>query len=133
MKNKVIKLTDKNLKAEASGDVYTLREENSPLRFRFHAGRDEHGHRQSGTWYIVRCDKWHWLGHWPALTAPAAKKVVPEKLAQLAISANQSVAVSNFETVGDVLSWYLPRVAKDTNLSAPRKATIKSAINRHLI
>lgn len=133
MKNKVIKLTDKNLKAEAPGDMFTLREENIPLRFRFHAGRDENGHRQTGTWFIVRCDVWHWLGHWPALTASAARKVLPEKLAQLAVSANQSVAVSNFETVGDVLTWYLPRVVKDKSLSTSRKATIKSAINCHLI
>ena len=133
MKNKVIKLNDKSIKREACGEVHTLREEGSPLRFRFHAARNEQGQRVTGTWFVLRRGKWHWLGHWPALTSDAVKRILPEKIAALVLDEKAQLSIGDFECVGDVLNWYDQRTAKDANRSRTRKATIRSAIKCHLL
>lgn len=127
MKTNVITFSEPNIKAEKAGTARTLREAGLPLRFRFHQNRD------SGSWYLVRRDRWYLLGYWPLLTAKAVKKLLPEKLAALAINANSNLLHTEFESVGDVLNWYQGRIEKDAHRSKTRKATIKSAIKCHLI
>ncbi|CAK3933125.1 Tyr recombinase domain-containing protein [Vibrio crassostreae] len=126
MKTNVIIFSERNLKAEQAKDARTLRESGLPLRFRFHQNR------QSGSWYVVRRDKWHLLGYWPVLTVSAVKKVLPEKLALLAVNGQSNLLHTEFESVGDVLTWYQGRIEKDAHRSKERKATIRSAIKCHL-
>lgn len=127
MKTNVITFSERNLKAEQAKDARTLRESGLPLRFRFHQNR------QSGSWYVVRRDKWYLLGYWPVLTVSAVKKVLPEKLALLAVNGQSNLFHTEFETVRDVLTWYQGRIEKDAHRSRARKATIKSAIKCHLM
>lgn len=127
MKTNVITFSERNLKSEQDKDARTLREPGLPLRFRFHQNR------QTGSWYVVRRDKWYLLGYWPVLTVSAVKKVLPEKLALLAVNGDSNLFHTEFETVGDVLHWYQGRIEKDAHRSRTRKATIKSAIKCHLM
>lgn len=127
MKTNVITFSERNIKDEQAGTVRTLRDPAFPLRFRFHQNR------ATGSWYVVRRDRWYLLGYWPVLTVAAVKKVLPEKLASLAVDGNRNLLHTEFESVGDVLNWYQGRIEKDAHRSKERKATIKSAIKCHLV
>lgn len=127
MKTKVITFSETNIKSEITGTVRTLRDPAFPLRFRFHQNRE------TGSWYVVRRDRWYLLGYWPVLTVKAVKKVLPEKLAMLAINTKSNLLHTEFESVSDVLNWYQGRIEKDAHRSKTRKATIKSAIKCHLL
>lgn len=126
MKTKVITFSERNIKAEQASTVKTLRDPAYPLRFRFHQDR------QTGSWYVVRRDRWYLLGYWPVLTVQAVKKVLPEKLSLLAVNVNSNLLHAELESVGDVLTWYQCRIERDAHRSRTRKATIKSAIKCHL-
>ncbi|PMN73173.1 hypothetical protein BCT27_12585 [Enterovibrio norvegicus] len=123
----MIAFSEANIKAQQTGAAITLRDPGyKALRFRFHQSR------VSGSWFVVRSDVWYFLGHWPLLTVKAVKKVLPEKLAALAI--NKSVSLrETFDTVADVLGWYTTRISKDAHRSRERKASIQSAIKCHLL
>lgn len=126
METKVITFSERQLKAEQAGTARTLRDPAFPLRFRFHQ------RRTAGSWYVVRRNRWHLLGYWPVLTVKAVQKVLPDKLAQLAVS-DGPLALDDMETAADVLTWYQDRIEKDAHRSRERKATIKSAIKCHLL
>ncbi|OCH60880.1 hypothetical protein A6D98_09780 [Aliivibrio fischeri] len=127
MKTSIITFSETNIKAEKAGKAVTLRDPAFPLRFRFHQGREK------GSWYVVRSDKWYLMGYWPLMTVKAVKKVLPEKLAILALNQSANLQQSEFESVGDALQWYDARTTKDATRSKTRKATIKSAIKCHLM
>lgn len=127
MRTNVITFSERNIKVEQAGTARTLRDPAFPLRFRFHQNRE------TGSWYVVRRDRWYLLGYWPVLTVQAVKKVLPEKLALLAVNVNSNLLHTDFESVGDVLNWYQGRIEKDAHRSKTRKATIKSAIKCHLL
>lgn len=112
--------------------VRQLKDPRYPLRLRFNADR------KRASWHVIKyagggtC--WRKAGAWPDLSTKALLARLPEIQAELAVNPlSNRVRVSTWEAVSDVLRWYADRTAKNGRLSKSRKATIKSAINRHLL
>lgn len=112
--------------------IRQLKDPRYPLRLRFNADRTR------ASWHVIKYasggTRWRKAGAWPDLSTKALLSRLPEIQAELAVNPHSArVRVSTWESVGDVLRWYQERTAKNARLSRTRKATIKSAIHRHLL
>lgn len=107
--------------------ITQLRDPRYSLRLRFHRSRER------ASWYLVRGSAWHKLGVFPELTTRALLAQLPSIHAQLAAAPTAAVGVSAWETLADLLCWYRDRVATHSRLSARRKSSTKTAINKHLL
>ncbi|UTV26394.1 tyrosine-type recombinase/integrase [Photobacterium atrarenae] len=135
MSTKRIRISDRAIEKHLSnGDITRLRDERYALELRFHTSRE------SGSWYLVDKRrnngrngraKWERLGCWPQLKASALFELLPLKLAQMATQSDSTV--SDWQTFGDCLRWYLDHVSSSKQLSASRQSAVKSVITRHLL
>lgn len=127
-----VALSDAAIKRHATDPtVKQLRDSRRPVVFRYHASR------ASGSWYVVTYHKgqanpWSKIANWPALSASAFLEALPSILQRLAIDPTTPTTVDGWQTVGELLSWYLDRTKRDRNKSTKRKDAIRSVIKCHL-
>lgn len=127
-----VALSDAAIKRHAADpSVKQLRDSRRPVVFRYHAAR------ASGSWYVVtyhkgKANPYSKIANWPALGASDFMEALPKILQKLAIDPTASVAVDGWQTVGELLSWYLDRNTRDRNKSTKRKDAIRSVIKCHL-
>ena len=131
-KTLAVTLSDAAIKRHIQDPSITqLRDPRYPVRVRFHACRER------ASWYVVRYaggrGHWHRVGNYPELTTRALLARLPELEAKLALDPAGPVGVDAWETVADLLCWYRDRSASHGRLSATRKSSIKTAVNRHLL
>lgn len=127
-----ISLTDttikKHLKARDSENITELRDTNSKLRLRINKART------GGTWFIVFYSKgkadWKKLGNFPELSY----KDLLKKLSKITSNyvAKDKILNTRWVKVDGLLQWYLERVKSDSQITDKRKASVSSAITRHL-
>ncbi|PKF60634.1 integrase [Psychromonas sp. psych-6C06] len=100
------------------------------LRFRYGA----HG---SGSWYLVlhRNSKTQWkkIGNYPAVKTASVMKHFPELLTQYSLVPHSTVVLPEWESVGELLDWYVKRVLCNRFMSSKRKASVKSVVKVHLM
>lgn len=130
MKSLSIQINDTAIKAHAkSSEIGELRDIRNPISLRFHKSREK------GTWNYLHSvngvSTRTRIGYWPVLSAKNAIAMVPDVLRRL--GAGEELQVSEFNTVNDLLNWYLERVEKEVVKSANRKKHVKSAIRTHLL
>ena len=120
-------LTDNLIKAHASVKVNRFRDARYPLILKMHASN------KVGSWYIVdfKRDKWHKFGTWPVFNCKKALALVPDLLVKLQL--DKPVNTSRFETIGQLLAWYLQRELSNKSLSEKRVVNIESSVSKHLI
>ena len=127
IKTLTVKLSDAEIGRNAKLEhVRDLRDAGHPaLHFRFSKNRTR------GSWYLVNKRRWHRIGAFPALSA---KQVLAELPAvRLRVSADAGSTISQWATIGELLTWYADRMARDRSLSAKRKNTGASAMKCHLL
>ena len=109
--------------------VGELRDHKSPLVLRFHKARNK------ATWYVVRYEqrtkKRYRLGYWPTLKTKDAQQLAPEVIKN--IVKGEFVAADKFNTVGQLLRWYLDRCMAEKFKASSRKKSLASHINYHLL
>ncbi len=93
--------------------------------------------RTGGSWYYVLREngkpRWKRLGPYPAMTVKSVCNVLPDLLAKLKTFPDKVNSSGHlYQTVGEVLDWYLSKVLTDTSLSESRKLSAKSTIIKHL-
>lgn len=120
-------LTDNLIKTHASAEVNRFRDPRYPLILKMHASC------KVGSWYIVdfKADKWHKFGTWPVFNCQKALTLVPDLLVKHAL--DKPVLVSRFETLGQLLTWYLERELSNKSISKKRRINIESSVSKHLI
>jgi integrase len=111
--------------------VSQLRDPRYGLRFRYGNART------SGSWHLYKClrgrEIWRKIGNWPQLKAKDVIANLSIYEAKLSADLDADTLNGEFKTVGELLTWYRERSRTDRNISASRKATIKWAINCHLL
>ena len=126
MTTAAVKITDAEIKRQAYSDALVLRDtDNRGLYLRFTKARDR------ASWYLVTKRKWNLIGSYPDLNAKQVVAALPA--IRLRLEAGEGTSLSKWATVGELLSWYAERMARDRNLSSKRKKTGASAIKCHLI
>lgn len=126
MTTAAVKITDAEIKRQAYSDALVLRDtDNRGLYLRFTKARDR------ASWYLVTKRKWNLIGSYPDLNAKQVVAALPA--IRLRLEAGEGTSLSKWATVGELLSWYAERMARDRNLSSKRKRTGASAIKCHLI
>lgn len=120
-------LTDNLIKTKASAEVNRFRDPRYPLILKMHASN------KLGSWYIVdfKHDKWHKFGTWPVFNCKKALGLVPDLLVKHAL--DKPITVSRFDSVGQLLEWYLERELSNKATSKKRKINIESSVSKHLI
>lgn len=125
-----IKVSDAIIKRYAGDPSVTeLKDPRHPLRFRYRNDRSR------GSWHVVQYSnggKWKKAGNWPEVSATMMLGKLPDVQARLLVDPRATASVGNWATVGQVLTWYSERAAKDRNLSTERKGSIRSAIKCQL-
>ena len=111
----------------ADKSVRDLRDPRHPgLYLRFWSNRER------GTWHLVRGKKWVPVARWPELSAAAVIAELPALRQRLLRAPATALVVSGMATVGQLLDWYVERMARDRSLSAKRKAATRAAVGKHL-
>lgn len=125
-KTVAVKVSDAEITRQAANaDVYSLRDlGNRGLYLRFATDRAR------GSWYLLVKRQWHKIGEYPGLNTKQVAAALPE--VRLRVAAKAGAAVSEWDTVGELLDWFGKRMARDRNLSDKRKKTAASAIKCHL-
>lgn len=120
-------LTDNLIKTKASAEFTRFRDGRYPLILKMHASRT------TGSWYLVdfKADKWHKFGTWPLFNCKKALALVPDLMVKLQL--DKPVMVSQFDTVGQLLEWYLAREKANKTISEKRRINIASSVGKHLI
>ena len=127
-----VALSDAAIKRHAADPtVKQLRDTRRPVLFRYHASR------KSGSWYVVTYHKgnpnpYSKIANWPALDTSSFMEALPKILQRLAIDPSAAVVMDGWQTVGELLTWYLDRNKRDRNKSTKRKDAIRSVIKCHL-
>ncbi|MGC3702146.1 site-specific integrase, partial [Pseudomonas aeruginosa] len=85
--------------------------------------------RDRASWYLVTKGDWNLIGSYPELNAKQVVAALPA--IRLRLEAGEGTSLSKWATVGELLSWYAERMARDRNLSSKRKRTGASAIKCH--
>lgn len=124
MKTKVVTFSERTIKAEQAGSARTLRDPAFPLRFRFHQSRE------TGSWYVVKRDKWTKLGDWPCVTWRSIHQSLPEILIRVETSADVSLAVDGFTHCGQVFDWFIEQQANKVGNKC--LSSLKSAFVKHI-
>ena len=125
MTTAAVKITDTEIKRQATGVVRNLRDiENRGLYLRFTRGRAR------ASWYLVHKGKWNLVGSFPDLSAKQVVAALPS--IRLRLDAGNGTNLSKWVTTGELLDWYADRMARDRSLSIKRKKTGASLIKCHL-
>ncbi|WMN19254.1 site-specific integrase [Pseudomonas piscis] len=128
-KTLTITLSDAEIRRHAAGDVFQLRDTRyRELRFRFSTVD-----RSRGAWHVVVRGRWGKAGDYPGISAKTMLATLPVILARRATDASAKSTTTSWTTVGEVLTWFRDRMRRDRGLSAKRKASAKSALDRHLV
>ena len=125
-----LKISDAGIKRALADEAITqINAIGEPFVLRIHANRE------TASWYLVSYKggktKRTKLANWPDLTTKqvlAQKHELIGKLAQ-----GDTPTLNDWQTVGELLTWYCDRALSDRSLSKKRKLNIKSSINKHLI
>ncbi|MBD6967807.1 tyrosine-type recombinase/integrase [Vibrio parahaemolyticus] len=125
-----LKISDAGIKRALADEAITqINAMGEPFVLRIHANRE------TASWYLVSYKggktKRTKLANWPDLTTKqvlAQKHELIGKLAQ-----GDTPTLNDWQTVGELLTWYCDRALSDRSLSKKRKLNIKSSINKHLI
>ena len=126
MSSAAVKMSDAEVKRQASGTARVLRDtDNRGLYLRFTKARDR------ASWYLVTKGEWNLIGRFPDLNTKQVVAALPA--IRLRLEAGEGTSLSKWGTVGELLAWYAERMARDRNLSSKRKKTGASAIKCHLI
>lgn len=130
MKHIRANLTDSAIKSYAKDPmVNSVRDTRYQIELRFHKSREK------ATWSLFRTEhsqsRRYRIGYWPVLNCKNAIAMVPDVLRR--IGAGDEIQVTEFNTVNDLLEWYLVRVEKEAVKSKSRKKNVISAIKSHLI
>ncbi|MEZ7177265.1 site-specific integrase [Pseudomonas mosselii] len=124
-----VTLSDAEIRRHAAGDARQLRDtRHRELRFRYSTID-----RSRGAWHVVFRQRWGKAGDYPGINTKTMLATLPAILARRAADANAKSTTTSWTTVGDVLAWYRDRMNRDRGLSAKRKASAKSALDRHLV
>lgn len=136
MSKKIIAPCDFNDSAikrfQNDGQTYELNIINHPLRVRFTKRRDK------ASWFVKFSKEgkevWRKIGEWPLLSAKKLKPQIQDIVVNVAAGQNvRSITADHFETVGDMLQWFLVRNDTDCTISPERRVQLRSVINRHLV
>ncbi len=128
-KTLTVTISDAEIRRHAVGGVRQLRDtRHRELRFRY-SSTD----RSRGAWHVVFRQRWGKAGDYPGINTKTMLATLPAILARRATDANAKSTTTSWTTVGDVLAWYRDRMNRDRGLSAKRKASAKSALDRHLV
>ncbi|ABM02266.1 phage integrase family protein [Psychromonas ingrahamii 37] len=127
MTTKVIKFSAAALKSAEQDIAFNeFRDARYPLRLRLHKCRSK------GSWYLVRSthgkSKHEKIGSYPNIK-------LKDILANLSrnLIADTAEPESEFQTLGQLLKWYLARTEQNSQITKQRKTTIRWAITRHLL
>lgn len=107
-----------------------LKDPRHPLRFRYRNDRSK------GSWHLIRFDKggkWRKAANWPEVPARLMLESVPAVMARLMTDPEAVATVDGWESVGQVLRWYVDRLKVDRGLSKDRRSSSMSVINRQLL
>jgi integrase len=128
-KTLTVTISDAEIRRHAAGEVRQLRDtRHRELRFRYSTTD-----RARGAWHVVFRQRWGKAGDYPGINAKTMLAALPAILARRAADADAKSTTTSWATVGDVLAWYRDRMTRDRGLSAKRKASAKSALDRHLV
>lgn len=115
----------------ADATVRELKDTRRPVRVRYHQSREK------ASWYVIARQagkpRWIKVGHWPLVTASAVLDRVPDILARAAIDPSARPTLDTLANLADLLGWFRDRHGNDRNLSAKRRATVRSIIDQHLL
>lgn len=123
-----VKLSEAEVRRQAADkSVRDLRDPRHPgLYLRFWGSRDR------GTWHLVRGKRWVPIARWPDLGVAAVLAELPALRQRLMRDPATALVASGMVTVGQLLDWYVDRMARDRSLSAKRKAATRAAVGQHL-
>ncbi|TYO83677.1 site-specific integrase [Pseudomonas sp. CK-NBRI-02] len=128
-KTLTVTISDAEIRRHAAGEVRQLRDtRHRELRFRY-SSKD----RTRGAWHVVVRQRWGKAGDFPGINTKTMLATLPAILARRAADADAKSTTTSWTTVGDVLEWYRDRMNRDRGLSAKRKASARSALDRHLM
>lgn len=128
-----IPLSDAAIRRHLSDqDVYQLKDDKNPLVIRYNQ------ERTAASWHVVHYYKgkaiWRKVAKWPTVKLKAVLVRLPDILVQMSVDPNpDKLRVGQMQNVGQVLAWYLQRTETNGHLSPKRKASIKTAIKKHLL
>lgn len=124
-----VTLSDAEIRRHAGGDASQLRDtRHRELRFRYSTTD-----RSRGAWHVVFRQRWGKAGDYPGINTKTMLATLPAILARRAADASAKSTTTSWTTVGEVLVWYRDRMNRDRGLSAKRKASVRSALDRHLL
>ena len=89
--------------------------------------------RSGGSWRIYYRNRWFKVGEWPEVKTRDLRSKFSALLEKIRNKQSARVTKDCFLLVGDLLVWYKDRMAENANLSAQRKADIKSTVKCHLM
>lgn len=128
-KTLTVTLSDAEIRRHAAGDASQLRDTRyRELRFRYSTTD-----RTRGAWHVVFRQRWGKAGNYPGINTKTMLATLPAILARRAADASAKSTTTGWKTVGEVLVWYRDRMNRDRGLSAKRKASVRSALDRHLL
>lgn len=128
-KTLTVTLSDAEIRRHAAGDASQLRDtRHRELRFRYSTTD-----RSRGAWHVVFRQRWGKAGDYPGINTKTMLATLPAILARRAADASAKSTTTSWTTVGEVLAWYRDRMNRDRGLSAKRKASVRSALDRHLL
>ena len=125
-----LKISDAGIKRALSDEAITqINAIGEPFVLRIHANRE------TASWYLVSYKngktKRTKLANWPDLTTKQVLNQKQELIGKLA--QGDTPTLNDWQTVGELLTWYCDRALSDRSLSKKRKLNIKSSMNKHLI
>lgn len=127
-KTLTVTISDAEIRRHANGEVRQLRDtRHRELRFRY--GKD----RTRGSWHVVVGEAWGKAGSFPGISSKTMLATLPAILARRAVDATAKSTTTSWGTAGELLEWYRDRMNRDRGLSTKRKASARSAIDRHLM
>lgn len=125
-------ITDAAIRRHAGDqDVEQIRDPRHPIRFRYLASRER------GSWYLIQNRNGKTtrekIGGWPQLPAKKILDSLPDIIAARTVKPDAPAVVAEFDTLGELFTWYENRTSNARDLSDDRRANVSSAIKRHLI
>lgn len=128
-KTLTVAISDAEIRRHAGGEIRQLRDtRHREIRFRYSTTD-----RTRGAWHVVVDQVWRKAGNFPGISTKTILTSLPEILARRALDVSAVSITTNWNTVGELLSWWLNRMSRDRGLSAKRKASAKSALTCHLL
>lgn len=128
-KTLTVTISDAEIRRHAGGEVRQLRDSRyREIRFRYSTTD-----RTRGAWHVVVDQVWRKAGNFPAISTKTLVATLPTILARRAVDLSASSITASWNSVGELLEWWLDRMSRDRNLSAKRKASSKSALTCHLV